>query len=102
MACVQSPTRTGLAVYKVGLCALEGLFCRGFVQCRRAPVYKVSLKQGPQCAKSALRWEDSSYVAVRSATRPPVSWFRTGIPAVISQEPTHAMCSSLTKGVPLS
>ena len=69
-ACVQSPTRTGPAVYKVGLCALEGLFCRGFVQCRRAPVCKVPLKQGPQCTKPALRWEDSSDVALRSVTRP--------------------------------
>ena len=33
---VQSPARTGSVVYKVGLCALEGVFRRGFVHCPEA------------------------------------------------------------------
>ena len=35
-----------------GLCALEGRFQRGFVQCRPHPVYKPPFEQGRQCTKS--------------------------------------------------
>ena len=35
-----------------GLCALEGRFQQGFVQCRQRAVYKPPFEQGRQCTKS--------------------------------------------------
>ena len=47
---------------RLGLCALEGLFGRGFVQCHAVPVYKLPSKRGHQCTKPA--WSRSAVYKV--------------------------------------
>ena len=42
----------GVRKRRSGLCALEGRFQRGFVQCGPHPVYKPPFEQGRQCTKS--------------------------------------------------
>ena len=73
---VQSPVQTGAAVYKVGLCALEGSFRRDFVHSRPRPVYKPPSKQGSQCTKStahtsaAKKYPSPTCESVRNGEKP--------------------------------